>query len=344
VRDLRPDFVARLGACFDATSLLRSMLTVRVAGSGVEESEDLPDIFGHHQLLKDGIRFIPYHPFGPGIRFLATFDPKALGRAELSETLTLEFSLQSQTNAGLPHVKRVFPSANALPENLLRFYACFSNPMERGWAEEHIRLLGPEGQPVPDVLYRSPVELWDRSMTCLTILLDPGRLKRGVGPNRALGPPLEAGREYALVIGPGMIDSSGCATDARFCKPFHVTKAVRNPIALEEWEVLRPAANGRQALELAFPAPLDWAQLWHAITIASEGGEQVEGRIAVDYGERRWTFTPKSPWRSGSYSVCVASGLEDVCGNSLVGAFDRPLRSPRELGRQIASRSISFRV
>ena len=96
-----------------------------------------------------------------------------------------------------------------LPENLLRLYVLFSNLMQRGRAADNIAILGPDGSPAPDVLYRPPVELWDSNMTCLTILLDPGRLKRGVDPNRMLAPPLSAGQRYTLTVGPGMIDMHG---------------------------------------------------------------------------------------------------------------------------------------
>jgi hypothetical protein len=73
--------------------------------------------------------------------------------------------------------------------------------------------------------------------------------------------------------------------------------------------------------------PQQWALLWRTITIASEGGQPMDGRIAIDQGERRWSFTPTSSWTARSYSVRIASSLEDVCGNSLLAAFDRPLRS-----------------
>jgi hypothetical protein len=215
-------------------------------------------------------------------------------------------------------VKHVFPSSDALPENLLRLYVCFSNPMQRGRAEEHITLLGPDGRPAPDTLYRSPVELWDRSMRHLTILLDPGRLKRGVGPNRELGPPLKAGQKYTLAIDAGMVDLSGRPLREGFYKSFHVAEAVREPIAVEQWSILPPATKSHQPLALIFPRPLDWALLWYTIIIASEGGQPIDGRIAIDQGERRWSFIPTSPWTAGSYYVHIASSLEDVCGNSLL--------------------------
>jgi hypothetical protein len=243
-----------------------------------------------------------------------------------------------------PQVEQVFPSSDLLPENLLRFYARFSHSMQRGWAEENVALLGPDGQPAPDVLYRPPVELWDRSMRHLTILLDPGRLKRGVGPNRELGPPLKPDCKYTLAIGSGMIDLSGHPLRENFHKRFRVTEAVRERIAVERWKLLPPTTNSQQPLVLMFPGPLDWAQLWRSIAIASEGGQPIDGRVAIDQGEKRWSFTPASTWITGSYVVRVAPGLEDVCGNSLLAAFDRPLRSANDLVCETANCSIPFHL
>jgi hypothetical protein len=109
--------------------------------------------------------------------------------------------------------------------------------MQRGRVESEISLLGPDGEPARDVLYRAPVELWDKSLQYLTILLDPGRLKRGVGPNRELGPPLEAGHVYTLAVGAGMVDLSGRQLPETVYKRFRVTDAVREPIAVEQWKI-----------------------------------------------------------------------------------------------------------
>jgi hypothetical protein len=344
VHCLHPDLAERLGRRPQSACLLQSMLRVRVIGAGAPGGGDLPDVFGRHQVLENMIRFIPHFPFEPGVRFRATFDPRPLDHPELSEVLTLEFSLPREPSAACTQVQHVFPSSDSLPENLLRFYVCFSNPMQRGRAEEHIKFLGPDGRPAPDALYRPPVELWDRSMMHLTILLDPGRLKRRLGPNRALGPPLKTGQRHTLVIGSGMVDLSGRTLPESFHKPFHVTEAVREPIKVEQWKIRPPTTQSRQSLELVFPKPLDWALLGHTITIAAEGGQPIDGRISIDRGETRWRFIPKSPWTAGSYYVRVASDLEDVCGNNLLGAFDRPLRSARDLACEVRSRSIAFHL
>ena len=339
VRNLDPNLIEFLDRHPQAGDLLQSMLRVRVAGAG----EDLPDVLGRRRVMEGCVRFIPHFPFESGVRYRASFDPRPLDRPNHSKVLTLEFSLPTQS-AEPTQVTDVFPSADALPENLLRFYVCFSNSMQRGKAEEQIRLLGSDGRPAPDVLYRPPLELWDGSMRHLTILLDPGRLKRWVGPNRELGPPLKAGQRYTLAIGSGMVDLSGRSLRQSFYKPFLVTEAVREPITIAHWKILPPATKSRQPLAIKFPKPLDWALLRHAITITPEYGSPILGRIAIDQDERQWSFTPTVFWVAGSYSVRVASCLEDVCGNGLVAAFDRPLRSGSDLTIETADCLIPFHL
>jgi hypothetical protein len=179
-------------------------------------------------------------------------------------------------------------------------------------------------------------------MRRLTILLDPGRLKRGVGPNRELGPPLKAGEAYTLVIGAGMTDLSGNRLPEPVYKRFGVADAIREPIAIEQWEIAPPQTNSRQPLTLVFPRSLDRALLSHAITVAAADGQTIDGQIAIDRDERRWRLTPRSPWAPGACSVRVASGLEDVCGNSIIAAFDRPLRASGDLAFETIGRSIPF--
>jgi hypothetical protein len=119
---------------------------------------------------------------------------------------------------------------------------------------------------------------------------------------------------------------------------------VREPIAIEQWKLMPPEAHSRQPLVLTFPRPLDWALLSQAITIVSTCEQSIDGRVVIDRCERRWRFTPTSPWTAGSYQVRVASTMEDVCGNSVIAAFDRPLRSGSDLAPEAVGRSISFHL
>ncbi len=345
VRGLDPDLVARLGEGTQAGDLLRFVLRVKVVQPGKSpEAEAVPDVSGRYQVLENEVRFVPHFPFERGVKYRASFDPRPLGDLPPGERLTLKFSLPRKRSATPPEVAAIFPTRDTLPENLLRFYVRFSHPMRRGRVAEQITLLGPDGHPAPDVLYRAPVELWDRTRRHLTILLDPGRLKRGVGPHVELGPPLKAGQEYTLAVGPGMLDDSGRPLGRGLCKRFRVTGAVREPVAVERWKIVLPPTGSRQPLALLFPSPLDWAMLWQAITIGAADGLAVDGRVAVGHGEKRWSFTPRLPWAAGDYHVRVAPGLEDICGNNIVAAFDGPLQSGSHLARETADRSLAFHL
>jgi hypothetical protein len=338
VCNLEPRMVESLG------DRLKSLIHVKVADPEGMGGDDLPGVSGDVAVRGGRVCFLPDFPFDPGVRFLAVLDLGVLQRRTGGAVLTRAFSIPREAAPPEPEVSRVFPSANVLPENLLRFYVHFSNPMRRGRAENNIELLGPDGRPARDVLYRAPVELWNSSMKCLTILVDPGRLKRGVGPNRMLGPPLEAGHRYTLVIGAGMIDVHGHRLREQFSKSFIVSQPIREPFAVAGWKIALPSADGHDPLEVIFSRPLDWAQLWHGITVASEDGERASGKVDVDEWETRWRFTPATSWRMGHYSVRVSPDLEDICGNTHYGPFDGPLRSAEELALEKAGCSIPFEV
>jgi hypothetical protein len=344
VYSLDSEFMASVGRYMQGGGLLQSVLRITVAQTGAPVGDDLPDVFGRYQVLEDAIRFLPHFPFEQGLSYQASFDPRPFGRPELSEVQTLEFSLPKTQDTLPTQVERIFPSSDYLPANLLRFYVCFSNSMQHGRVEAEVCVLGPDGKPAPDVLYRAPIELWDGSMKCLTILVDPGRLKRGLGPNRELGPPLKVGQEYTLAIGSGMTHLSGHRLRKPFYKRFRVTEAIREHIAVDGWEIAPPVTGSREPLVLAFPCPLDWALLSHTITIEPADERLIEGRTVIDQGETRWSFTPTLPWAAGLYRIRIASTLEDVCGNSVVAAFDRPLRTGSGLKCEVANRSISFEL
>ena len=97
-------------------------------------------------------------------------------------------------------------------------------------------------------------------------------------------------------------------------------------------------------IELNFPSPLDWAQLWRGIAVVAGRGQPIGGRIDIDRGETRWRFTPDAPWRAGAYDARVSPGLEDACGNTLYGAFDGPFRSADDIALETADRSMPFEV
>ena len=341
---LGPEMVACL-ASSTRPSDLKSIFRVTVAEISSPEDDSPPNVSGRYLLLEDEVQFIPTFPFERDVKYRATFDLRPFGPPLTAERLNLEFLIPSEQKVpAFTQVTHVFPSGDLLPANLLRFYVCFSNSMHRGRALKEISLLDSDGQPVADALYRPPVELWDRSMRHLTVLLDPGRLKRWVGPNVELGPPLEVGQKYTLEIGVRMIDLYGRPLSESFRKHFVVGDPVRERVSVEHWKILPPVTGSQQALVLIFASPLDWALLQQTITIESPDGLVIDGQVVVDQHERRWSFTPTSPWVTGVYQIRVGSGLEDVCGNNITEAFDRPLRKGPNLATPINGSSLIFQL
>ena len=72
----------------------------------------------------------------------------------------------------------MYPSSPVLPANQLKLYIVFSAPMQGGdfWASIH--LIDQDGKPA--YLPFVGQEVWNRDNTRLTLIFDPGRIKRGV--------------------------------------------------------------------------------------------------------------------------------------------------------------------
>jgi hypothetical protein len=102
VYTLDPDLMVSLGRYLQAGGLLPSILQVTVVRTGAPMGDNLPDVFGSYQVSEDGVRFIPHFPFERGLSYRASFDPRPLGRSELSDVLTLEFSLPKEQRAPCP--------------------------------------------------------------------------------------------------------------------------------------------------------------------------------------------------------------------------------------------------
>ena len=94
---------------------------------------------------------------------LCSADRKRLSEEQRSSPVVLDLNLAdlSRTGGSTTLVTAVYPSAQVLPENLLRFYIHFSAPMSRGEAYRHVRLLDAAGKAVDLPFLELDQELWD---------------------------------------------------------------------------------------------------------------------------------------------------------------------------------------
>jgi hypothetical protein len=319
------------------------LFSIAVEGEGPKRP-DRPSMLGSYRVEGDALRFTSRYPFDRGRTYLATFRPGLLTGGSDSE-VTSSHLVPKPTRASTI-VTKVTPSGDRVPENLLKFYLHFSQPMSRGEVYDRVRLLKDDGHPVDLPFLRVAEELWDPTGTRLTLLIDPGRIKRGLKPREENGPVLEAGRAYTLVIDPGWPDAEGDPLRAEFRKRFRAEAADETQPDPKTWKIARAAASTREPLTLTFPEALDGALIESGLTLIDAGGDLVDGRVEVGANETLWKFTPEKPWLAGDYQLVIDADLEDLAGNSILRPFevdvqrDTPTRpEPKRVHLPIAIRA-----
>lgn len=313
VSGLSKDAVAKFADSKPDAAAWQAMLRVSVSNSAVA-------MLGSYKADGDAVVFEPRFPLYPGTSYAVTFDPAKLpGGTGKVVTATLTVP---KPDAPAAAVSAVFPSTDTLPENTLRLYIHFSGPMTRGDSYPHIRLLREDGTVVKYPFLELGEELWNPDGTRFTLLFDPGRIKQGLVPREELGPAIEAGKSYTLVVGTTWKDANGRALKDSFRKTLKVSKPDDVPIDPENWKVTSPAAGGTNPLVLTFPKPIDRALLDHMVWVTDPAGKKVEGTVRVADKETKWAFTPGNAWSAGEHKVVVDTRLEDVCGNRVGSPFE----------------------
>ena len=295
----------------DAESFDAGRLRVFVA-----TQEDGPSVLGRVVVTGDEAEFRPRFPWRRGVEYAVVYRPP--GDAEplrRSFTLPLEAS-------GPPSVVAVHPSADELPENVLRFYLHFSRPMRQGRSYRHVGLTRVGVGPVEDPFLELLQELWNPAGDRLTLLIDPGRIKQGLKPREEVGPVFEAGGVYELTVSADWTDADGRPLREPHVKRFRVVGPDAAQPSVAAWRVEPPAAGSTGELAVTFGEPLDHGMLSHAIRVVGSDGAEVAGSVTVAQDGMRWSLRPERPWPAGRYSLRVDGRLEDRAGNSLRSPFE----------------------
>ena len=154
-----------------------------------------------------------------------------------------------------------------------------------------------------------------------TILFDPGRVKRGILPNRATGRPLQPGVTFTIVVRREWPDAQGKPLASEFRKEYRVGPPIEAPLSTKPWGLAAPPAGSREPLRLTFPSPLDHGLVQRALSVV-RGETAIPGEVSVANGETEWRFVPRGAWRPGQYVVSVLPVLEDPAGNRIGHAFE----------------------
>ncbi len=316
--------------------------------NGVNHDE-IPALAG--EIVYSGNRFYfkPNFPLKPGMKYESELSIPLQPSRTIKKTLVIPASDVEPTK-----LVAIYPSAGELPENLLKFYVHFSGPMRKGDIYQFLHLrerIKRNG----DVSYREielpfleiEQEFWSADSHRLTLLLDPGRIKRGLKPREEMGPIFEANKEYELVIDGSWPDANGNPLVATFnskklesiskaFKTFEADQSCPNPLA---WKFKAPKAGTQNDLVLNLDEPLDSAMLQRVIEVRGPDQRRITGKIRLLENESLWKLRPDTNWNAGRHAIHIDNRLEDLCGNSISRLFDvdvfEKTRAPNSNGETV---------
>ncbi|MCA9212586.1 MAG: hypothetical protein KDB27_05955 [Planctomycetales bacterium] len=296
---------------------LKDVFQVRVASSG--DLATPVQILGGYEIADGAITFRPQFPFGSGVSITAEVQSKNV--PSLATKRAIKFVRPAAVGAR-PKVTEIYPTADRLPENLLKFYLHFSVPMRQGNVYGHLQLVNLKTQePASYPFLKLGEELWDPTGKRLTILFDPGRIKRGLKPREVAGPVLVAGEQYELVIDADWKSADGVPLGQSVRKQFTATEADPIQPTPLTWKLSKPKVGTTEPLTIDFSESLDHAMLHRAIDVRA-GGKSVDGTITVSCQETRWSFVPSEPWQRAKTEIVCDATLEDNAGNSIGRPFE----------------------
>jgi hypothetical protein len=262
---------------------------------------------------RDGkVIFQPVVPFTRGMHY----------HVLANDIILTELDIPLDENVKAP-ILSIFPTTDTLPENILKVYLRFSEPMVEGKSLRHIHLLNDKGDTLEGTFLDLQPELWNTEGTILTLWFDPGRVKRDLIPNQELGSPILQNQKYILVIDRDWKSKAGKEIGITTTRNFEVGSRDEEIPSINAWGIQVPNSNTLDALTIHFKEALDYTLVQSSIQIKSQKGAVIEGKFSVMDDERSIQFIPLEEWRKATYLLQVETKLEDLAGNNLLRPFDR---------------------
>jgi hypothetical protein len=309
---------------------------------GKENRKDQPAMLGSYQVDRGTLRFVPRFPIKKGVRYRAEFRPSALPGGAGKKAIEVILLLPKPASKPTTVVTQVYPTADKLPENQLKFYLHFSAPMREGSGYTHIKLLDAKGKAIEIPFLVTDQELWAPGGKRFTLFLNPGRIKRGLKPREEVGPVLEEGKKYTLVIDKAWQDAEGNPLKEGYRKSFSVGAPEERQVFTRDWKIKPPSAGTRGALRVTFPRSMDHALLNRMVWLADASNKKLAGKVEVTEKETVWSFTPEKSWVPGTYHLVADTQLEDLAGNSIARPFEVDVL--RKVERTIKAETVKVEI
>ena len=301
-----------------------------VLGIRDPDSDELSLVHGIYERVAGNLTFTPTFPLLPNQEYEAV-------NLRTGESNAYQWSI----NAGPPPTVTITPSLGNLPANHLKFYLAFSEPMQQDSPWEHCRLRDLTiGEFVPRPFRHT--ELWNRPSDRLTLWFHPGRQKTGVNLNVEIGPILEPGHLYELILDGDWTSLAGTPLGKHSSIQFRAGPPDHDQPNPETWTLTKPSAGTVSPLIIDFGEALDHALLMNRALEVIDNGNPVESRQEISTDGKSINIIPTKAWAAKSYTIKINPKLEDLAGNSVERPFEVDLRNSNL--NQSKATSITFTI
>ena len=288
------------------------------------------------------LHFSPSFPLLPGSELLVTFQPQAAPTLH-GQPLECQHLVPATTPAQAPSIVEIYPTADVVPANHLKFYIVFSEPMQPGEIWNHFRLLDLDSNRSVPRPFRH-TQLWSRDNRTLTLWFHPGRVKQGVNLNTELGAILVEGRSYRLGVSGDWPSARGTPLGKDVSREFTAGAPDHSKPDPADWNIQIPASGSKHPLTCQLHSTHDWALLHSDVAVETANGQPLPGTVTTSKHQSNWHFTPKMPWKIGRYRLAVGSVLEDLAGNNLQRPFEVDLtQEPNDNSKQTPTADTVYR-
>ncbi|MDX1470981.1 MAG: Ig-like domain-containing protein [Flavobacteriaceae bacterium] len=260
--------------------------------------------------------FTPAVPFSPGSNFEIRSDSVILAK----------FSVKIDSALSRPEILHIYPTTDTIPQNLLKIYIEFSEPMQNiGSTNEFIEVWNLSTQKQVPIFLKLENELWNQDRSMLTLWLDPGRIKKDLIPNREMGMPLEAENLYEIRVSQKWQSAKGNELPEDYFKRLYVIKEDKSKPIPKQWKLHLPDIGSHDILKIDFNEVMDSQLALETISIFNDKQQELRGDFQLQSNETGITFEPLQNWDKGTYMIKIEARLEDLAGNNLNRLFDTDL-------------------
>lgn len=299
-----------IGVSFPNWGNEKDLKVVLVGNSGIP-------VMGEFTSRQDQVTFTPITPFSNNHEYQVFRKERAIAR----------FKVKPTSVASPPELVALYPNRDTVPVNLLKLYLVFSKPMQfTGSSLDFITVYDETENSEVQPFLKLESELWSEDQTCLTLWLDPGRIKTDLIPNKEKGLPLKENHRYKLTLSHNWRSSQGIPMARSYTKQFYVMGhdgQMPNP---KNWRVIPPREQTTNPLKIDFMEAMDAVLALESLVIF-KGKQRVAGNFKLIKNDEGIEFYPALGWTKGNYVIAINPVFEDLAGNNLQHLFDTDLKN-----------------